>query len=313
MEMHQVRYVLAVADELNFTRAAEACHVSQPALSRAVQQLEGELGGQLFARERGDTHLTELGRMVLPHLEQVYAEVQQAKRRAEAFLKLERTPLKLGVMCTIAPDPVIGLIQSVQARHPGVELQLCDANAWALQERLLGGDLEVALYCLPGQGADERFHALPLFRERMMAAVHRRHRLANGDAIRVRDLDGECYIHRLDCEFAGYADPIFAAQNVRCKAVYWSDRDDWTLAMVAAGVGWAFMPENSARHPGVAALPLAEPAFWREVNLVTVRARRHSPAVGALVREAMRTEWFGEAALALRRSADAAGRPATPT
>ena len=76
MEMHQVRYVLAVADELNFTRAAEACHVSQPALSRAVQQLEGELGGQLFARERGDTHLTELGRMVLPHLEQVYAEVQ---------------------------------------------------------------------------------------------------------------------------------------------------------------------------------------------------------------------------------------------
>ena len=96
MEMHQVRYVLAVADELNFTRAAEACHVSQPALSRAVQQLEGELGGQLFARERGDTHLTELGRMVLPHLEQVYAEVQQAKHRAKAFLQLERTPLKLG-------------------------------------------------------------------------------------------------------------------------------------------------------------------------------------------------------------------------
>ena len=83
--------------------------------------------------------------------------------------------------------------------------------------------------------------------------------------------------------------------------MYWSDRDDWTLAMVAAGVGWAFMPANSARHPGVAALPLAEPAFWREVNLVTVRGRRHSPAVGALVREAMRTEWFGEAAVAVRR------------
>ena len=116
-------------------------------------------------------------------------------------------------------------------------------------------------------------------------------------------------LHRKDCEFAGYADPVFAAQNVRCKAVYWSDRDDWTLAMVAAGVGWAFMPANSGRHPGVAALPLAEPAFWREVNLVTVRGRRHSPAVGALVREAMRTGGLGEAAVAVRRVAKARHRP----
>ena len=308
MEMHQVRYVLAVADELNFTRAAEACHVSQPALSRAVQQLEGELGGQLFARERGDTHLTELGRMVLPHLEQVYAEVQQAKQRAKAFLKLERTPLKVGIMCTIAPDPVIGLIGSIQARHPGVELQLCDANAWDLQARLLEGGLEAAIYCLPGQGPDDRLHAMPLFREQMMVAIRRGHRLAIGDAIRVQDLDGECYIHRMNCEFAGYADPVFAAQNVQCKAVYWSDRDDWTLAMVAAGIGWAFMPANAVKHAGVVGLPLTEPEFWREVNLVTVRGRRHSPAVGALVREAMRVEWFGEAALALRRAAEAMGR-----
>jgi LysR family hydrogen peroxide-inducible transcriptional activator len=303
MEMHQVRYFLAVADELNFTRAAEACHVSQPALSRAIQQLEEELGGLLLHREHARTHLTELGRMVLPHLEQLYAEAQQARRRAEEFLKLKRTPLRLGIMCTIAPDPVIGFIGSVQARHPGVELQLCDANAWDLQARLFDGQLEVAIYCLPGQGPDERLHAMPLFREQMMVAVHRRHRLANGDAIRVRDLDGECYIHRMNCEFAGYADPIFAAQNVKCRAVYWSDRDDWTLAMVAAGVGWAFMPANSVTHPGVAGLPLTEPEFWREVNLVTVRGRRHSPAVGALVREAMRVEWFGEAALATRLAA----------
>jgi LysR family transcriptional regulator, hydrogen peroxide-inducible genes activator len=308
MEMHQVRYFLAVADELNFTRAAEACHVSQPALSRAIQQLEEELGGLLFRRERARTGLTELGRIVLPHLEQLYAEVQQAKRRARDFLRLTRTPLKVGIMCTIAPDPVIGLIGSIQARHPGVELQLSDANAWDLQARLLDGGLEVAIYCLPGQGPDDRLHAMPLFREQMTVAIRRGHRLANGAAIRVKDLDGECYIHRMNCEFAGYADPVFAAQNVRCKAVYRSDRDDWTLAMVAAGVGWAFMPANAVKHAGVVGLPLTEPEFWREVNLVTVRGRRHSPAAGALVREAMRVEWFGEATLALRRAAEATGR-----
>jgi LysR family transcriptional regulator, hydrogen peroxide-inducible genes activator len=66
MEMHQVRYFLAVAKELNFTRAAEKCNVSQPSLSRAIQQLEGELGGPLFRRERHVTCLTDLGEMVRP-------------------------------------------------------------------------------------------------------------------------------------------------------------------------------------------------------------------------------------------------------
>jgi LysR family hydrogen peroxide-inducible transcriptional activator len=305
MEMHQVRYFLTLADELNFTRAAERAHVTQPALTRAIQQLEQELGGLLFQRERTNTHLTELGRMVLPHLEQIYAEAQQAKLRAKDFLTLKKAPLKLGIMCTIAPDPFIGLIGSLQVRYPGLEMQLCDANAWNLQARLLGGDLEVAIYCLPGQPPDERLHAMPLFREQMTVAISRQHRLANGTAIQVKELDDECYIHRLDCEFAGVADPVFAAQNVKCKAVYWSGRDDWTLAMVAAGIGWAFMPVNSVRHRGVVGLPLTAPEFWREINLVTVRGRRHSPAIGALVREAMGTEWFGEAALAVRSTAAA--------
>ena len=67
----------------------------------------------------------------------------------------------------------------------------------------------------------------------------------------------------MNCEFAGY---------VTCTPTYWSERDDWTLAMVAAGLGFAFMPENTAHHPGVVTLPVIEPEFWRKVNLVTVRA-----------------------------------------
>src|SRR5215475_16047347 len=81
MEMHQVRYFLAVAQELNFSRAAEKCNVTQPSLSRAIQQLEGELGGPLFHRERHLTHLTELGQMVRPHLETVYNAVKHVRDR----------------------------------------------------------------------------------------------------------------------------------------------------------------------------------------------------------------------------------------
>jgi LysR family hydrogen peroxide-inducible transcriptional activator len=310
MEMHQVRYFLAVAEELNFTRAAERCNVSQPSLTRAIKLLEEELGGPLFHRERAKTHLSELGRMVRPHLNQVLDHSQTAKREAKDFLRLKHSTLKLGIMCTIAPDQIIGLIGSIQTRHPGVELALSDANAFELQKQLTSGDLEVAIYCLPTQEADDHLHVIPLFREKIVVAISPKHRLANQQAIAVRDLHGETYIHRMDCEFAGYADSVFAAQNVTCTAVYRSDRDDWTLAMVAAGLGWAFMPVNLVKHSGVLAIPLVEPEFWRAVNLVTVRGRPHSPAVGALVREAMRVKWFGEPAIGQRAPGDPIRPPA---
>ena len=107
-------------------------------------------------------------------------------------------------------------------------------------------------------------------------------------------MNGENYIHRMNCEFAGYADRILSEKGVTCTPTYWSERDDWTLAMVAAGLGFAFMPANAIKHPGVIGVPVVDPEFWRLVNLVTVRGRPHSPGIGALVREAMRKKWYGQ-------------------
>src|SRR6059058_5874137 len=101
MEMHQVRYFLALCDELNFTRAAERCHVAQPSLTRAIKSLEEELGGPLFHRERANTHLSELGRTIKPFLDDLFRRAEDAKREARDFIRLKRTPLRLGLMCTI--------------------------------------------------------------------------------------------------------------------------------------------------------------------------------------------------------------------
>ena len=292
MEMHQVRYFLAVAEELNFTRASERCNVTQPSLSRAIKLLEEELGGLLFRRERELTHLTDLGALVHPHLQSVYDHSRLAKHLSQEFAT--KWPLKLGIMSTISPNEVIDLIANIRTRHPEVELRLCDANAQDLRARLLAGDIEVAIYASPGEEPDERIHAIPLFREQMVLAVHSGHCLAATGAFPVREMDGENYIHRINCEFAGYADKILAEKGVTCKPVYWSEREDWTLALVAAGLGFAFMPANSVKHPGVVGLPVVDPEFWRQVSLVSVRGRRHSPGVGSLVREAMRKKWFGK-------------------
>jgi LysR family transcriptional regulator, hydrogen peroxide-inducible genes activator len=290
MEMHQVRYFLAVAEELNFTRASQKCHVSQPSLSRSIKLLEQELGGWLFRREGKLTHLTELAHMVRPHLQSVYDHSMLAKHLSQDLVK--KVPLKLGIMSTISPDGIIDLLANIRTRHPGVELKLCDSNATDLRSRLLAGDLEVAIYALPGEEPDERLHSIPLFRERMVLAIHLDHRLAKARIYPVREMHGEKYIHRMNCEFAGYADQILREKGVTCTPAYWSERDDWTLAMVAAGLGFAFMPANTVRHPGVLGLPVVEPEFWRQVNLVSVRGRRYSPGVGSLVREAMRKIWL---------------------
>src|SRR6266446_3220565 len=199
MEMHQVRYFLSVAQELNFSRAAEKCNVSQPSLSRAIQQLEGELGGHLFHRERHLTHLTDLGQMVRPHLELVYTAADKAKRLSQDLSQLKRVPLKLGIMSTISPDEIVELIAALKTRHQGLELRLCDASARELRDRLIAGDLEVIIYAMPGEEPDERTHIMPLFRERMVIAVNRNHRLANEPVFPVKQLNGESYIHRMNC------------------------------------------------------------------------------------------------------------------
>jgi LysR family transcriptional regulator, hydrogen peroxide-inducible genes activator len=300
MEMHQVRYFLALCAELNFTRAAERCHVAQPSLTRAIKQLEGELGGALFHRERANTHLSELGRTLKPYLEQVHARAEDAKREARAFVRLRKTPLRLGLMCTIAPAHLLDLVAALRTRHPGIELQILDAAAQALQDRLIAGTLDVAIYALPTLAEDARLHRMALYREQFMIVTEPRHRLAMQNAIRVKDLNGEHYLSRINCEYAGSADAIFTEQHVDGPTVYESERDDWILSMAAAGLGYAFMPALCVNHPGVVARPLIEPEIWREVALVTVRGRPHSPGVGALVQEAMRTRFAGEPPLARR-------------
>jgi DNA-binding transcriptional LysR family regulator len=300
MEMHQIRYFFALCEDLNFTQAAKRCKVSQPALTRAIQKLEEEFGGALFHRERTNTHISELGRTVLPYLKQVYQGAADAKRQAADFVRLQKTPLRLGLMCTIAPAMLLDLVSAVQHRHPGVALQILDAAASVLRDRLLAGDLEVAIYAMPEAPPDDRLHYLSLFREQFMIVMPSQHRLASQHEIRVKDLDGERYLSRVRCEYGGPADRIFEEQKVDCSTVYESERDDWILAMAAAGLGIGFMPEHCVNHPNVVARPLVAPEFWRDVVLVTVRGRPHSPAVGALVSEAMRRQWAEAPALAVQ-------------
>jgi LysR family transcriptional regulator, hydrogen peroxide-inducible genes activator len=137
MEMHQVRYFLAVAEELNFTRASEKCNVTQPSLSRGIKLLEDELGGPLFHRDREHTHLTDLGQIVRPHLQSVLDHSKFAKQLSQDFV--HKVPLKLGIMSTISPHEIVDLIANLRSRHPDVGPQAvrceCQGSAFAPARR----------------------------------------------------------------------------------------------------------------------------------------------------------------------------------
>ncbi|HEY0419191.1 MAG TPA: LysR family transcriptional regulator, partial [Acetobacteraceae bacterium] len=110
MELHEVRYFLALSKTLNFTRAAELCNVTQPALTRAIQKMEDELGGLLFSRERNNTHLTDLGRLLEPQFADMIVRAEAAKQTASRFLRLDGAQMTLGVMCTVGPMRFVGFL-----------------------------------------------------------------------------------------------------------------------------------------------------------------------------------------------------------
>src|SRR5258708_20216377 len=143
--MHQVGYFLAVAETRNFTRAAELCNVTQPALTRAVQKLEEELGGLLLRREHNLTHLTDFGRLISPHLEQLAANAEAAKSTAERFLKLENASISLGVMCTVGPARFMSFLAEFRKAHPGCEMTIVEGVPPRLADFLLEAPLAVAI------------------------------------------------------------------------------------------------------------------------------------------------------------------------
>lgn len=290
MEMHEIRYFLAVCETLNFTRAAEHCNVAQPSLTRAIKKLEDELGGPLFRRERNNTHLTDLGTLVRPHLEQVAKDTAVAKTTANSFLKMKDAPAKLGIMCTVGPLRCVAFLAQFWSTHSGIELTMIEHTPARLTELLMEGAIDMAIMAQP-EPFPERFDVHLLYREHYVVSFPPGHRFEAMDAVRFRDVAGESYLSRINCEYYDYLSRICEERQAPLKDAYRSEREDWIQTMVMSGMGVSFLPEYSLVIPGVPTRRLIEPEVIREVSLVTVSGRRFSPAVGTFVRALRAYKW----------------------
>ena len=294
MEMHQIRYFLASARTLNFTRAASACNVSQPALTVAIRKLEQELGETLFERRTGGLALTEFGQMVHPRLRSMVEQAEAARDLAHSYRKLSRAPIALGVMDTVGAGRIGGFLATLREVQPGIEIAVSGGSASGVLEELDQGTVQMAVVS-DGAGIPEHLVSLPLYRERYVVAFPPGHRFEAFNGVRLADVSDEAYVDRLSCEMRDKVMAACQAADIRLYATYRSAREDWIQGLVMARMGFAFLPEFSVVTPGLPARPLVDPPISRQVTLVTSREAARLPACRALLREAKRYRWTAAA------------------
>lgn len=292
MELFQVRYFLALAKTLNFTRAAEACNVSQPALTRAIQKLEEELGGPLIYRERSLTQLTELGRAMLPHLETAYGAAEAATKQAAAFKRRDFSPLRLGLGRTISAQILRPALRELEDRVKGFELSIDQGNSAELSAKMLEGELDAAVLVEPDK-VPERLNRWPLFEDRYVVLCPPEHRFAALSEIPVAALADESVLMRAGrgCDFEQALDRLCTEAGVKPKTRHTGSSDDHIQEMVRAGLGVAIAAQHRSPGADLVARPIADAAAHRRIVLAAVAGRQHGPALALFLKLMRARDW----------------------
>ncbi len=292
MEMQQVRYFLSVARVLNFTRAAEECNVTQPALTRAIKQLEDELGGDLIRREGRNTHLTDLGNRMQPFLQQCYESAQTAKLLATKIKKGEVPTLSLAVSRTL---DLVHLMRSLSEMHrsfPGLQLKLRRGTGAQIAAMLKNGEVDLAVGGPMGESWD-RLETWPMFSEAFDLVVGVDHPLAMHNAI---DLDVELirdtrFLIHAGSDMAEFETGRLEAAGISLDHAHEVDSDRDLEALVVAEFGVAIMPASAMNSSRVRHLACSALDLRRTVAIYSVAGRARGREASALLNLVRSADW----------------------
>ncbi len=290
MELSQIRYFLAVAESLNFTSAAAACAVSQPALSKAIRKLEENLGAELFERDTQHVKLTEFGRTMRVHFERIEDSRRKARDAAKAATRALIEPLNVGVMCTVGPRRFSGFLESFRAGNPLVDVTLHDATAPVIPDLLLSGALD-CVFCARASDHDPRFRVVELFHEKMVVAFAPGHRFEQLEAVSLEEVAKETYLDRLHCEFRDDFLSMTRASGLELEVAMRSEREDWILELLRRGMGVSVLPSSSAIPETLGFRPISDTISDRKLELVMTVNATVSPALAAFHDAASAYDW----------------------
>lgn len=284
MELYLLRYFLAVVETGSFTKAAQACLITQPTLSAGIRRLEEQMGVDLFVRNNKRVFLTAAGSRFLPRAKAILHEVNMAT--AELAETETDAIIRLGVLQTIPAALVAGWLRDFLKNHGDVRFDLYDGTEQELLNRLDERGIDYALSIR--RVADDT--AMPLFEEGYRLVLPRRHPLAGQTVIDGEALANENMIVRTRCEVLSETSRHFTDRNVRPPLVYRTPQDERALSMVGAGVGITVMPDSYSAGD-IAGVPMAGFALRRTLALfrprydLPERTRRAGDAFSAFLRQ----------------------------
>jgi DNA-binding transcriptional LysR family regulator len=290
MEMHQVRYFLAVARLLNFTRAAEECHVAQPSLTRAIKQLEEELGGELFRRERNLTHLSELGHRMLPLMQQCFDSAQAAKQVATSIKKGTIAPLSIALPTTVNIELVLPFLKELVRAMPGLNLKFVRGSCADVAEQLKKGGVDVAVASTLPESWD-RLESWPLFTENYRLVVSSAHAFAGRGSVSTEELCKERLVCRPYCEDFERGIAFLTAAGVEVPSAHTAGSDADFAALLVAGLGVGFAPESTSTSPQLSLDEVEGFEMERTIFAYAVAGRQRSMAASTLIKMMRAADW----------------------
>jgi len=242
MEVHQLRYVCAIADMGNFSRAAERCKIAQPSLSQQVLKLEEELGAKLFDRLGRGIRLTEAGRAFIPRARSILEHMEAARSSAADRNTDLRGSVAVGVIPTVAPYLMPGYTARFAKRYPDAKLRIVEETTSVLVEGLRDLSIDVAILALPLR--HKELELLPIRTEPLFAALSADHPRASAKSLALKDLRGESFVMLRDGHcFRDLSIDTCTRARITPNIVFESGQFSSLLGMVAAGVGVSLVPE----------------------------------------------------------------------
>lgn len=270
MEMRQLRYLLAVAETGNFTRAAEQVFISQSALSQQIQALEQETGALLLDRSKRGTRLTAAGEILARHASRIMRELEQAEVALRELEGLQRGELRVGVVQTVNAYLLPGLLTQFASQYPQVKLQIEELPADDIEAGLDSGSLQVGIGFAPPTLPDIGFEAL--FEEELVLIVRQDHAFAQEQSVPVVQLDGMPLIllAKTFCTRRLWEENARLA-GAQPKVVMELNTVSGILAIVAKTGLPTILPKqilDESPHAGLIAIPLRDPTPARQVGLL---------------------------------------------
>lgn len=275
MDLKQMRYVVAVAETGNFTRAAERCFVVQSALSHQIKALERELGLELFARTSRRVELTVAGAAFLPAARRALEEADRAVSDAAAAIGEIRGHLTVGIIPTVSGIDIPDALRRFRLAHPAVRVRLQVGGSDELVAGIGAGELDVAVLGLPAGVVPDGVRSRVIKRDRHVAVVAREHPLAERTSVDLARLADETFVDfPANSPGRAQSDLAFAAAGLQREVAFEVMAIDVLVALVRAGLGIALLP-SAVAPAGDAAIALvavrggparAEHLVWSDFN-----------------------------------------------